>query len=180
MNEDRMGAGRVWVVGDDVDTDQLAPGQWMKFDIPVIAQHCLESALPGFAGAVRPGDVLVAGRNFGCGSSREQAAGVLRALGVAAVLAPSFAGLFHRNALNLGLAALVCPDAAVVAASGWARLDLAAAVVHCEAGTVGFEPLPPFLREMLAAGGLLPQLKARLAAEAAARVAAATDSEKAP
>src|SRR5215813_10313640 len=103
--------GRAWVFGDDLNTEALAPGRYMKFGIEEIAKHCLESVDPLFAAQVHAGDVVVGGKNFGAGSSREQAAAVLVHLGVAAVLAPSFAGLFYRNASNLGLPLLVCAEA---------------------------------------------------------------------
>ena len=106
---------RAWKLGADVDTDALAPGAWMQHGVDVIARHCLESLRPDFAPGVRPGDVVVAGPNFGIGSSREQAAAALRHLGVAAVIAPSFAGLFFRNAFNLGLLLLTCPGAERIA-----------------------------------------------------------------
>ena len=102
---------KVWKLGDDIDTDVLAPGAYMKLGIEGIAPHCLESVRPEFAAAVRPGDVVVAGANFGIGSSREQAAGALVHLGVRAVIAPSFSGLYFRNAFNLGLLLLTCPRA---------------------------------------------------------------------
>src|SRR3989338_8190708 len=94
---------RVWKLGAEIDTDVLAPGHAMKHGIDRIATYCLESVRPEFAGLVRPGDVIVAGPNFGIGSSREQAAAVLVKLGVAAVIAPSFSGLYFRNAFNVGL-----------------------------------------------------------------------------
>ena len=100
-------SGTVWKFGDNVDTDVLAPGAFMKGPVEELARHCLESVDPQFAAGVQPGDYVVAGRNFGVGSSREQAAQVLKLLGVAAVIAPSFAGIFYRNACNLGLAALL-------------------------------------------------------------------------
>jgi 3-isopropylmalate/(R)-2-methylmalate dehydratase small subunit len=103
-------SGRVFLLGDDVDTDQLAPGQYMKGGLDMLAAHCLESARPDFAGSVKPGDVIVAGKNFGMGSSREQAAEALKHLGLAGVVAKSFAGIFYRNALNLGLPVLVADD----------------------------------------------------------------------
>jgi 3-isopropylmalate/(R)-2-methylmalate dehydratase small subunit len=106
-----IGGGRAWVLGDDIDTDQLAPGPYMKSPIAELARHCLEAADPRFAAEVRPGDVVVAGRNFGIGSSREQAAKALLTLGVAAVVARSFGGIFRRNAINLGLPALVSSEA---------------------------------------------------------------------
>ena len=104
--------GRVWRVGADIDTDALAPGAYMKFGIDEIARHCLQRVRPDFAAGVRPGDVLVAGPNFGIGSSREQAAAALVRLGVAAVVAPSYNGLYFRNAFNVGLLLLTCPHAA--------------------------------------------------------------------
>jgi hypothetical protein len=103
-------SGRVFLLGDDIDTDQLAPGQYMKGGLDMLAAHCLESARPDFAGSVKPGDVIVAGKNFGMGSSREQAAEALKHLGLAGVVAKSFAGIFYRNALNLGLPVLVADD----------------------------------------------------------------------
>jgi len=102
---------RVWRVGADIDTDALAPGAYMKFGIDEIARHCLQRVRPEFAAQVQPGDVLVAGPNFGIGSSREQAAAALVRLGVAAVIAPSFNGLYFRNAFNVGLLLLTCPQA---------------------------------------------------------------------
>ena len=93
-------AGRAWKLGDNLDTDMLAPGRYMKFSIDEIARHCLEDVLPQFATTVKPGDVVTGGRNFGVGSSREQAPQALKVLGVAAIVAVSYAGLFYRNALN--------------------------------------------------------------------------------
>ena len=106
---------RVWRLGADVDTDALAPGGWMQHGVDVIAQHCLEALRPDFAPGVQAGDVVVAGPNFGIGSSREQAAAALRHLGVAAVIAPSYSGLFFRNAFNLGLLLVTCRDAERIA-----------------------------------------------------------------
>lgn len=159
-----MSGGRVWLFGDDVDTDAMAPGAFMKFGIETIAAHCLEALRPEFAGAVRPGDIVVAGRNFGLGSSREQAPQALRHLGVAAVVATSFAGLFHRNALNVGLPVLVCAAAGSVADGAAARIDIAAGRLELpdEGRVLEGEPIPPFLVEMLGDGGLLPHLKRRL------------------
>ena len=96
---------RVWRLGADVDTDALAPGAWMQHGVEVIAQHCLEGLRPDFAAGVRPGDVIVAGPDFGIGSSREQAAAVLVQLGVAAVIAPSYSGLYFPQCLQPGAAA---------------------------------------------------------------------------
>jgi len=160
-------SGRAWVFGDNVDTDALAPGAYVKYGIDEIARHCLESIDPAFAANARPGDVLVGGRNFGTGSSREQAAEVLRHLGIAAVVAPSFAGIFYRNALNLGLLALVCPGAGGLRAGARLRIDREAAqLVDVDTGTVHrCEPIPAHLLAVVEAGGLVPWLERRLAAQ---------------
>ena len=92
---------RIWLFGDNIDTDQMAPGQHMRGGIEALAAHCLEGVRPEFASAVQPGDIVIGGRNFGVGSSREQAAEALKHLGVSSVIALSFAGIFYRNALNL-------------------------------------------------------------------------------
>ena len=153
---------RVWRVGSDVDTDALAPGTWMQHGVDVIAQHCLESLRPDFSAGVQPGDVLVAGRNFGIGSSREQAAGALRHLGIAAVIAPSYSGLFFRNAFNLGLLLLTCPGCDVIHEGERIAFDARAGTVTRPGNQVlQAEPIPGFLREMVDAGGLLNQLKRR-------------------
>jgi len=163
---------RVWRLGADVDTDTLAPGAWMKYSVEVIAQHCLESSLPQFALDVRAGDVIVAGPNFGIGSSREQAASALVHLGIAAVIAPSFGGLFFRNAFNVGLLLLTCRDAEAIAADERIEFDLHQGQVRCVVDAAGrelgdrapqlaCEPIPEFLLDMVRAGGLLPQLKRR-------------------
>lgn len=155
---------RVWRLGGDVDTDALAPGSWMQHGIEVIAQHCLEALRPKFAAGVQPGDVVVAGPNFGIGSSREQAAAALRHLGVAAVIAPSYSGLFFRNAFNLGLLLLTCPGCEGIGENEQISFDPAAGTVTRASGEVlRCDPIPAFLLEMVAAGGLLPQLKRRFA-----------------
>jgi 3-isopropylmalate/(R)-2-methylmalate dehydratase small subunit len=153
---------RVWRLGAEVDTDVLAPGAWMQHGIEVIAQHCLESVRPEFAPGVQPGDVVVAGPNFGIGSSREQAAGALRHLGIAAVIAPSFAGLFFRNAFNLGLLLLTCPGCEGVAEGERIAFDARNGSVTRASGEVlRADPIPAFLLDMIDAGGLLPQLQRR-------------------
>jgi len=151
-------SGRAWVFGDNIDTDQLAPGIHMKRPIEEIARHCLEAADPGFAGGVASGDVVVGGRNFGMGSSREQAAQALRQLGVSAVLAPSFGGIFY---LNLGLLALVCPEAGKIAAGDRVALEPENGKVHnlTRDEIYACEPVPAHLAEMVRAGGLVPYLE---------------------
>ena len=153
---------RAWRFGADVDTDAMAPGAWMQHGIEVIAQHCLESVRPEFPSQVRPGDVVVAGPSFGIGSSREQAAAALRHLGVAAVIAPSYSGLFFRNAFNLGLLLLTCADCERIAEGELLAFDPhAGRVVRASGEVLTADPIPPFLLDMVEAGGLLPQLQRR-------------------
>ena len=154
---------RVWKLGPDVDTDQLAPGAYMKLGILDIAKHCLEGVRPEFAAQVKTGDVLAAGPNFGIGSSREQAADALVKLGVKAVVAPSYSGLYFRNAFNLGLLLLTCKDAETLEEGEQISLDLSTwAVVKANGQRLACDPIPEFLVAMVEAGGLLPQLKLRL------------------
>ena len=154
---------RVWKVGADVDTDQLAPGAYMKLGIHDIAKHCLEGVRPEFAANVKTGDVLAAGPNFGIGSSREQAADALVKLGVKAVVAPSYGGLYFRNAFNLGLLLLTCKDAEALEEGEKISLDLSTwTVVRANGQRLASDPIPDFLVAMVEAGGLLPQLKLRL------------------
>lgn len=157
-------SGRVWVLGPNVDTDVLAPGKYMKSPLAELASHCLEAIDPSFARDVQAGDVIVAGKNFGLGSSREQAAEALRYLGVSAVVAPSFAGIFFRNALNLGLLAVVCADAHRVRPGQHVEIDARRGTVTvAETGKVlKAERLPDFLLEMVEAGGLIPHLERQL------------------
>lgn len=126
--------GRIWVLGESIDTDAMAPGKYMKFGIDEIARHCLEELVPDFASGVRAGDVMVAGGNFGVGSSREQAPQALKHLGVAAVIASSFAGLFYRNAINLGLPVLVCHSTELLEDGQGVRIDLAASTLQLADG----------------------------------------------
>ena len=167
------GGHRVWRLPADVDTEALAPSRWMKYSAEVIAQHCLESLRPQFALEVTSGDVIVAGANVGIGSSREQAASALVHLGIAAVIAPSFGGLFYRNAFNVGLPLLTCSDAEAIADGESVLFDLPRSLVRCVADAAGrdlagrgpllsCQPIPAFLIELVQAGGLLPQLKRRL------------------
>jgi 3-isopropylmalate/(R)-2-methylmalate dehydratase small subunit len=156
--------GRVWALGADIDTDQLAPGAYMKLSLDGIAPHCLEVVRPEFAAQVRPGDVIAAGPNFGIGSSREQAAGALVKLGVKAVIAPSFNGLYFRNAFNLGLLLITCADAGLLQDGEAVVLELdgpAPAVRRADGQVLRCEPIPGFLLDMVAAGGLLNQLRVR-------------------
>jgi len=157
---------RTWRLPADVDTDQLAPGHTMKHGLDVVARHCLEGVRPEFAANVRRGDVLVAGPGFGIGSSREQAASVLVHLGVAAVVAPSYAGLYFRNAFNVGLLLLTCADALRIEDGEAITFDARAGrITRDDDDVLDCDPIPAFLLDMVEAGGLLPQLKLRLALE---------------
>jgi len=140
--------GRAFVFGDNIDTDVLAPGLYMKKPIQELARHCLEAVDPAFATTVRPGDVVVGGENFGLGSSREQAAEALRHLGVTIILAKSFAGLFFRNCINLGVAPIECPDTG--------RIEN-----RTQNQTYKGVPIPAHLVEMVRDGGLIPHLEKR-------------------
>jgi 3-isopropylmalate/(R)-2-methylmalate dehydratase small subunit len=160
-------AGRAWVFGDNVDTDVLAPGKYMKSGIEELARHCLEAVEPDFAARVQTGDVVVGRRNFGAGSSREQAPQALKHLGVAALVAESFAGLFYRNSINLGLPALVCADARRIQAGDQLRIDAESGRIEnlTSGESLACEPIPGHLMQMVRDGGLVPHLEKRLRAQ---------------
>ncbi len=159
--------GSAFKFGDNVDTDILAPGVYMKDPIEVIASHCLESLDPGFARSVRPGDIVVAGAGLGIGSSREQAAEALKHLGVGALIAKSYGGIFYRNALNFGLPALVCADTDKVHSGDVLRVDPATGRIEniSRSETYSADPLPQFLLDMIASGGLVAHLEKRFNAQ---------------
>ena len=156
---------KAWVFGDNLDTDVIAPGRYMKFGIEEIAKHCLESISLDFAKTVKPGDAVVAGRNMGVGSSREQAPEALKHLGVAVLIAESFAGLFYRNAINLGLPAVTCPQARNIRPGDELDVDLERGRIEnrTTGETLACEPIPAFLMSIIRDGGLLPHLEKRLA-----------------
>ncbi len=154
---------RVWRLPADVDTDQLAPGATMKHGIETTASHCLETVRPEFASSVCRADMIVAGAHFGIGSSREQAASVLLHLGVAAVIAPSFSGLYWRNAFNVGLLLLTCPRAGEIDDGEAIAVDARrATITRSGSRQLRCDPIPDFLLDMVEAGGLLAQLKQRM------------------
>lgn len=158
---DELMRGRVWLFGDDISTDLLSPGAYAVDPVEVRACHVLESVAPEFASSVRAGDLLVAGSNFGCGSSRETAPENLKALGIGCVVASSFARIFLRNAVAIGLPVLICPDAPTIVNTGdMAEVDLTAGTlrnVSTDEVAQG-QPLPPEMRDILAAGGILATL----------------------
>ncbi len=154
--------GAAWVFGENIDTDQLAPGGTLKGSIEEIAKHCLVRVNPSFASEVKPGDFVVGGRNFGIGSSREQAAQALHHHGVAAVIAPSFGGIFYRNALNFGLLVVECPDAGRIGEGDRLTLDPVKGEVKnlTNGESYACQPVPAHLLEIVEAGGLVPYLEA--------------------
>lgn len=162
--------GRAWVFGDRVDTDQLAPGYAMRKPLEELAKHCLEAVRPEFARDVARGDVVVGGEGFGIGSSREQAAQALRFLGVSVVLAKSAARIFYRNAFNIGLPVMIVPEAGQIADGAQLEVDLAAGLVRDTTSGREYrgEPVPAFLLEIVADGGLIPNLHKRLHGKPAA------------
>ncbi|HHE48612.1 MAG TPA: 3-isopropylmalate dehydratase small subunit [Candidatus Acetothermia bacterium] len=160
--------GRAWKYGDDVNTDVIFPGRYTyaRMEPEEMAKHALEDLDPNFAKEVRPGDVIVAGRNFGCGSSREQAATCLVACGIGAIVAKSFARIFFRNAINSGLPALEIPQAVEAIQPGdEVAIDLKRGVLIHKGVEYPFPPLPKTVLEILEDGGLIPHLKKALAKE---------------
>jgi 3-isopropylmalate/(R)-2-methylmalate dehydratase large subunit len=155
--------GSAWVYGGNVNTDQIFPGKYTyTLRTPEeIAAHALEDLDPEFVRSSKVGDVIFAGRNMGCGSSREQAVACLKGRGVRAVVAESFARIFYRNAINRGLPAIVCPEAVAAARRGDpVQVDLERGEVLLPAGAFPYPPFPPNVRALLEAGGLIPYLKA--------------------
>jgi 3-isopropylmalate/(R)-2-methylmalate dehydratase small subunit len=159
-------AGRAFVFGDDVNTDVITPGKYLTIRDPAqLAPHVMEGIDPEFTRKARPGDLIVAGKNFGCGSSRETAPAAIKAFGIGCVIAASFARIFLRNAVNIALPILECPEAAGAIRDGdEVRVDLEAGRIEdrTRGGTFQATPFPPFMRELLAAGGLIPYTRHRL------------------
>lgn len=156
---------RVWKYGDNINTDVIFPGKhtYTIDDDPVeLGRHALEDLDPSFASAAQPGDVIVAGRNWGNGSSREQAVKCLIAVGLYAVIASSFARIYYRNAINSGLLVITCPElVAQVKQGDIIEIDMDAAQIHCAGRQYAFPPLPAQVREIVAAGGIIAYLQQR-------------------
>ncbi len=160
--------GRVWKYGDDVNTDVIFPGKYTYTvtDPTEQAKHALEDLDPNFAGKVQPGDIIVAGKNWGNGSSREQAVGALKYAGITAIIAKSFGRIYFRNAVNNGLAPIACAAAVDAIHNGEAiEIDLDAHTVKCPAGAFDFPPLSPSLFAIIQAGGLIQMLRKKFGAE---------------
>lgn len=152
--------GTLYRFDSDVDTDQIIASQYLLYPtIEEMKGHTFESLDPEFANKVKPGDYMVANENFGCGSSREQAPGVLKALGVKAVIAKSFARIFYRNSINIGLPVIVCRDLYDCVKDGdEMELDLNAGTVTSGGSTYECTKLPPYMQKILDQGGLIASL----------------------
>ena len=155
--------GQVHKYGDNVDTDVIIPARYLNTsEAKELAVHFMEDIDAGFAEKVKGGDIMVAGRNFGCGSSREHAPLAIKASGIACVIATTFARIFYRNALNIGLPILECPEAAeAIEAGDEVSVDLAAGVITDRTSGLTFraEPFPPFMQDLIAAGGLAAYMR---------------------
>lgn len=156
--------GLVHRFGDEVNTDVILPGRYLTLRTPEeLGRHCLEGLDPDFVNRVKPGDIIVAGRNFGCGSSREHAVIALKAAGVAALVVESAARIFFRNAVNLGLPVLISPEAAHdLVAGATARIDLDRMEISQDDARWAVPPLGDEVRAILAAGGLVPRVRQAL------------------
>jgi len=161
-------SGTVWKYGANIDTDIIIPARYLNVSDPVeLAKHCMEPLDPDFVAKVRPGDVIVADSNFGCGSSREHAPLAIKASGISCVIAKSFARIFYRNAINIGLPILECAEAVDGTAAGDnLEVDLASGrIVNSSRGqTFQAKPYPEFMLSIMAAGGLIEKTRAELAA----------------
>ncbi|MFZ5918734.1 MAG: 3-isopropylmalate dehydratase small subunit [Chloroflexota bacterium] len=159
--------GRVWKYGDDVNTDVIFPGKYTYSitDRKEMAQHALEDLDPTFVKNVRPGDIIVAGKNWGCGSSREQAVTCLKEAGVGAVVARSFARIYYRNCINEALPIVTCDAVDGIESGDEITIDFAAGIVTTPKGDYHFPPLPAEVMKILNAGGLIPYVRQELGVE---------------
>ena len=161
--------GTAFRYGRDIDTDVIIPARYLNSsDHAYLASHCLEDLDPTFVERMKPGDIIVAEENFGCGSSREHAPVAIKAAGVSCVIAKSFARIFYRNAINIGLPILECPEA-VDAISDGVRVSVdtdTGTITNIDTGEAfASEPFPPFIAEIIEAGGLVNRTRAKLAAQ---------------
>ena len=159
--------GTAFRYGRDVDTDVIIPARYLNTSDPAeLAKHCLEDLDPTFVNRVKKGDIVVADENFGCGSSREHAPVAIKAAGVSVVIAKSFARIFYRNAINIGLPIMECPEAADAISDGdVVYVDADAGVVRDETTGATFQaqPFPPFIQEIINEGGLVARTKRQMA-----------------
>jgi len=150
--------GKVWNFGKDIDTDLIIAARYLNTSVPEeLAKHVMEDADPEFVNKMQKGDIIVAGDNFGCGSSREHAPIALKAAGVAAIIAPTFARIFYRNSFNMGLPIFELPESAEITEGQNVKIDMDAGTITnlTTNKTYEFTPIPPFMQELIAAGGLM-------------------------
>jgi 3-isopropylmalate/(R)-2-methylmalate dehydratase small subunit len=150
--------GKVWNFGKDIDTDLIIAARYLNTSVPEeLAKHVMEDADPKFVEKMEPGDLIVAGENFGCGSSREHAPIALKAAGVAAIIAPTFARIFYRNAFNMGLPIFELPESAEINEGDRIKVDMDAGTITnlTQNKEYKFTAIPPFMQELIAAGGLM-------------------------
>ncbi len=155
-------SGRAWKFGDNVSTDLITPGRYfhLRSNLPELAKHVMEDARPGFADMISPGDFIVAGENFGLGSSREHAPTCIKLAGISAVLAKSFARIFYRNCINIGLPAIIC-ETDEIQEGDLLEMDMGKGVVidTTKGMTLKFPPLPPVMQRILMEGGLVAHVQ---------------------
>lgn len=155
--------GKVWKFGDNIDTDIIIPARYLASTDPKeLGSHCMEPVAPDFSKKATPGDIIVAGRNFGSGSSREHAPIAIAALGIPLVIAKSFARIFYRNAFNKGLPLLEANLYDVLEEGDVVEADLSTGIIACNGVQVAAKPIPPFMIELIDAGGLIGYLRKRL------------------
>ncbi|MEM5785925.1 MAG: 3-isopropylmalate dehydratase small subunit [Syntrophobacteraceae bacterium] len=158
--------GKVWKFGNDIDTDAIIPARYLTSSDPKeLALHCMEDADPRFSSKVKPGDIIAAGKNFGCGSSREHAPIAIKGAGVSCVIAHSFARIFYRNSFNMGLPILECPEAAEDIENGdeiEVNLEDGSIVNRTKSHTYKAQPIPPFMQKLLQAGGLIEYVREQM------------------
>lgn len=158
--------GKCWKFGDNINTDEIIPARYLNTtNTQELASHCMEDVDPNFVKKVRVGDIIVAGENFGCGSSREHAPISIKAAGISCVIAKSFARIFFRNAINIGLPIFECPEAVEQIREGdEIEVDLDAAEItnHTSKKQFRFEPFPPEMQEIIRSGGLMNFVKKKM------------------
>ena len=157
--------GKAWVYGDNVDTDDIIPARYLvTSDERSLAAHCMEDIDASYAGGVLKGDMIVAGNNFGCGSSREHAPIAIKGSGASCVIAKSFARIFYRNAINIGLPILECTETGRITKDDIIEVDLAKGTItnRTKGETYNAKPFPDFLQNLIGLGGLVPYVRARL------------------
>ena len=154
--------GKVWVLGDDIDTDIIIPTEYLALKtVQDMAPYAFSPLRPELASQIKPGDMIVAGKNFGCGSSREHAPLAIKTAGISVVIAKSFARIFYRNSINIGLPIMECPEAVdAISAGDTVSVNFDTGVITDETTGKTFqaEPFPPFIQKIIADGGLMKSL----------------------